>query len=244
MRKNFPVQIFILISLTNHLGGATKLKWVQNDYMLRTSLPLYPSSKRRRKARTHLLTVRRFQYHYAFFLVSFGVIMALLVGGGTLYLLNHNYHLLMKSELINAPRIVDNLDRERKLANEMIVGAFVGFIIFLGLLGIKFSHAIVVPIYLIQEKMRQLCRGDTMEASVRIRASDEFQEFAETYNYLVESLRVQIQLDVQRLLQLKPDEKNRDATHIWQCMLHEKNSQLSGTEFSSTDPTAFERHVS
>ena len=212
--------------------------------MLRMNVPHRPSSKRRRKARTQLLTVRRFQYQYALFLVSFGVIMSVLVGGATLYLLNHNYHLMMKTELITAPRLVDNLDRERRLANEMVVGAYIGFVIFLGIVGIKFSHAIAVPVYLIQEKMRQLCRGDTLDATVRIRATDEFQELAETYNYMVQSLRAQIHMDIQRLLQLKPDEKNRDATHLWQCMLHEKNSQLNGTEFSSTDPTASERHVS
>ena len=212
--------------------------------MLRMNVPLRPSPKRRRKARTTMITVRRFQYHYALFLVSFGLIMALLVGGGTLYLINHNYHLLTKTELITAPRAVDSLDRERKLANEMIVGAYFGFVFFLGLLGVKFSHSIVVPIYLIQERMRQLCRGDMLDATVRIRATDEFQEFAETYNYMVESMKTQIRLDIQRLWELKPDEKNRDAMHTWQCMLHEKESQLSGTEFSSTDPTAVERHVS
>jgi hypothetical protein len=213
--------------------------------MLRNPQAYRPISKKQRRAvRTQMLTVRRFQYYYALFLVTFGAIMSLVVGGITLYILNHNYELLAKAQLLTAPRLVDNLLHEQRLANEVIVGSYVAFVAFLGFVGVKFSHSIAVPVYLIQEKMRDICRGDLTNANVRIRKTDEFQEFAETYNYLVDVLKSQAKSDVERLLQLKPDHHNRDAVHSWQLMLHEKNAQLNGNEFSSTDPADVSRHAS
>jgi len=203
-----------------------------------------PSSKKRRKKRSEILTVRRFQYHYALFLVSLGLIMSIVSGGITFYLLNHNYHLFMSAGLLTSPRVVDNLMNEMKLANETLAGVYIGFVNFLAIVGVKVSHSMVVPIYLIQEKIRQISRGELVESTVRIRQSDEFQEFAEVFNYMVESLKAQTRNDIQRLWQLKPDPHNRDAVHAWQLMLHEKESQLNGTEFSSTDPTAVSRPAS
>jgi methyl-accepting chemotaxis protein len=186
-----------------------------------------------------MLTVRRFQYKYAIFLTYFSVIMSVIIGGITLYLLNHNYNLLIRTELVAAPQIVNNIYHELKLANEFIVGAYIGFIIFMAVVGIKFSHSIVVPIFLIQEKMRSVCRGEMFEAQVRIRHTDQFQEFAETYNYMIESLKAQLKADIERLKQIKPNEQNRDAIHIWQTLISEKEAQLSDpTTYASTSPPA------
>jgi len=183
---------------------------------------------RRKQVRTQMLTVRRFQYKYAFYLTYFSIIMSAIIGGITLYLLNHNYNLLVRAELVAAPHVVDNIFHELKLANEFIIGAYIGFILFMGMAGIKFSHSIIVPIFLIQEKMRSVCRGEMFDAQVRIRHSDQFQEFAETYNYMIQGLQAQLRSDIDKLKQLKPIEQNRDATHVWQTLINEKESQLSG----------------
>ncbi|MDZ4678071.1 MAG: hypothetical protein SGI74_11265 [Oligoflexia bacterium] len=188
--------------------------------------------------------MRRFQYRYAVFLASFGAALAIIIGGLTLYLLNHNYDLFMKAELLTAPQLVDNLGRELKLANEILVTALIGFILVMGGIGVRFSHRIVVPIYLIQEKMREICRGNFFSAKVSIRKNDEFQEFAETYNYLVESMRTQLKSDLLRLEKLKPDEHNRDAVHTWECLVREKEAQLNGQDSAAPDPTASSRHAS
>ena len=70
--------------------------------MIRTGFNPHPNT-RRKQIRTQMLTVRRFQYKYAFYLTYFSVIMSLIIGGITLYLLNHNYHLLVRAELVAAP---------------------------------------------------------------------------------------------------------------------------------------------
>jgi hypothetical protein len=198
---------------------------------------------RRKQIRTQMLTVRRFQYKYAFYLTYFSVIMSVIIGGITLYLLNHNYHLLVRAELVAAPHVVDNIFHELKLANEFIIGAYIGFIFFMGLVGVKFSHSIIVPIFLIQEKMRSVCRGEMYDAQVRIRQSDQFQEFAETYNYMIQALQAQLRSDIEKLKQLKPADQNRDAVHIWQIMIDEKQAQLNVSS-SESGPAPVLRHVS
>jgi hypothetical protein len=198
---------------------------------------------RRKQVRTQMLTVRRFQYKYAFYLTYFSVIMSVIIGGITLYLLNHNYHLLVRAELVAAPHVVDNIFHELKLANEFIIGAYIGFIIFMGMVGVKFSHSIIVPIFLIQEKIRSVCRGEMYDAQVRIRHSDQFQEFAETYNYMIQALQAQLRSDIEKLKQLKPSDQNRDAVHVWQTLIDEKEAQLN-VNSSGSGPTPVLRHVS
>jgi hypothetical protein len=205
--------------------------------------PRQAPTRKEKRWRTQMVIVRRFQYRYAVFLASFGAAIALSVGGLTLYLLNHNYNLFVKAELLTAPQLVDNLGRELKLANEILVTSLFGFILIMAGIGIRFSHRIVVPVYLIQEKMREICRGGFHNAKVVIRKNDEFQEFAETYNYLVDSLRTQLKSDLVRLEKLKPDEHNRDAVHTWECLVREKEAQLTG-DSSSPDPTVSSHRAS
>jgi hypothetical protein len=203
-----------------------------------------PPQNRRKQIRTQMLTVRRFQYKYAFFLTYFSVIMSVIIGGITLYLLNHNYHLLVRAELVAEPQVVDNIYHELKLANEFIIGAYIGFIIFMAMVGVKFSHSIIVPIFLIQEKIRSVCRGEMYDAQVRIRHSDQFQEFAETYNYMIEALKAQLRADIDRLKQIKPNEQNRDAVHLWQTLIEEKQSQLNENSISASDRAHALHHAS
>jgi len=208
-------------------------------------MSIQPQPRNRRQWRTQFIIVRRFQYKYAFFLAAAGFFASLVVGGIILVTLNNNFEILLKTQLLSAPKMVDNMYREFKLTNLFIVSTLVSFVIFLGMIGIKFSHRIVVPIYLIQEKMKEICRGNLKKAKVNIRKSDEFQEFGETYNYLVDSLKTQIQRDLERLQKIKPDEHNRDAVLIWQTMMAEKELQLTGDPSNaSPDPADVSRHAS
>jgi nitrogen fixation/metabolism regulation signal transduction histidine kinase len=151
---------------------------------------------------------------------------------------------MAKAQLLTSPRMVDNLYRELKLANEILLLTYIGFVAFLALVGLRFSQRLVVPVLLIQEKMRDVSRGDLVQASVSIRKTDEFQELCETYNYMVESLRIQIKNDLARLQKLKPDDHNRDAVHTWQLLIDEKRAQLSGSGPSSPDQAPVSRHAS
>jgi methyl-accepting chemotaxis protein len=207
--------------------------------------PTKPSlEKKRKRRRSQVIAVRQFQFRYAIFLGSFGLVLSVLAGGVTFYLLNHNYQLMAKAQLLTSPRMVDNLYRELKLANEILLLIYIGFVAFLALVGLRFSQRLVVPVLLIQEKMREVSRGDLVQAAVSIRKTDEFQELCETYNYMVESLRIQIKNDLARLQKLKPDDHNRDAVHTWQLLIDEKRSQLTGSSLSSPDQAPVSRHAS
>ena len=125
-------------------------------------------------------------------------------------------------------------------------------IVFLFFAGMKITHKIVAPLLIIQHHMRELARGNLQRARVRLRKTDEFLDFAESFNYLVAAIQKQTEWDLKRLENLKPDERNRDAFHLWEQMLNEKKSQLGlgvpdDTEISTAggpvpDPSA--RHAS
>lgn len=205
----------------------------------RGPIPIRP----RKRARSNWFVLRDYQMRYGFFFGFFGIIGGGVIGGLSFFLLNNNYGLLVKTALLTRPEMVENLERELQLANMALGLSTVGFIVFMALLGAKFSHRIVVPIFLIQEKMREICRGNVKDVTLKLRQTDEFQEFGETYNYLVESLRAQLQRDLDRIEKLKPDWHNRDAVHIWETIQKEKRAQLNGND-GELDPAPSSAHAS
>lgn len=181
-----------------------------------------------------MLIIQKSQYKHAVYLFRFGMIFGVILTAFCLYLLNTNYFMFKNALLVHAPKIVGNLNAELKLANELIIAALVIYGIFMAFLGLQLSHRVVVPIYLIQEKLKAICRGDLKNANLTIRKTDDFQEFCESYNYLVEVLKTQTKADLDRLEAMKPDPRNFDAYHVWETMVHEKKMQLGLTD-ASTD---------
>ncbi len=213
--------------------------------MIVTSRNQPPTLSRKRKRRTKLFVVQKTQYKYAMFMFRFGIGFGIFMAGVSLYLLNSNYFLFKSVLLIHAPKVIANLNTELKMANELIIGSLIAYGIFMALLGLRLSHRLVVPVFLIQEKIKGICRGDLKNANISVRKSDEFQEFCENYNYLVETMRSQLKTDLIRLESLKPDPHDRDAVHIWEKMVAEKKQQLDPNENSaSLDPIDVLRHVS
>jgi methyl-accepting chemotaxis protein len=193
--------------------------------------------EQRQKRRYKLMVVQKIQYKYAFFLLRFGLVFGFILAGVCLYLLNSNYFMFKNALLVHAPQVVSQLNSELKLGNEMIIATFLSYIVFMTLLGLRLSHRIVVPVILMQEKLKNLSRGDLKNAVLKIRKTDEFQEFCESYNYYVETARQQLLTDIEKLEALKPDSKNRDAVLIWEKMLKEKKEQAGINESSaSLDP--------
>ncbi len=204
--------------------------------MLRTHPTPAFASPRQKKWRTRVVSGDTFQRKYLAFFVWLGIAVALLGGGICIYLLNHNYALLIKSGHLTNPKLVDGLERELWLTNRFLFGVFGGLIVFLFFAGMKITHKIVAPLLIIQHHMRELARGNLQKARVRLRKSDEFLDFADSFNYLVAAVQKQTEWDLRRLESLKPDERNRDAYHLWEQMRNEKKSQL-GMGVAEAEPT-------
>ncbi len=186
--------------------------------------PMNFSERRKRQASQSIL--QKQQYKHAYFLTRFGIMFGVFLTGFSLYLLNSNYSLFEKTLLVYAPSVIASLTDELHIANVFLLGSFLAYCFFMALLGARISHQIVVPVFLIQEKMKMLCRGDFKNAKLSIRKSDDFQEYCETYNHMADILKTQIEIDIGRLKNIKPDPKNHDATHIWEQMLAEKQALL------------------
>ncbi len=189
------------------------------------------------------IAVRRLQYRYGNTLATLGVVLTFMTAGLTLYLLNHNYRQFANAELLKAPKMVDHLYRELKLANEILVITFLGFIGFMWIWGTRISRRIIVPVFQVKEKMDKIIEGKLFEADVKNRPWHEFQELSDAHNDMVRYLREQLQRDISHLQELNPGDGNRHALHIWKQMLSEKTLQLSG-ESVSTDPSDVSRHAS
>lgn len=196
-----------------------------------------------RKMRTKHMLIQRYQYKYAIFLMKFGLVFGVLLTGVALYFLNANYFMFKNTLLVYAPKVIKSLNLELKLANELIITSLFIYTIFLGWLGLKLSQKLITPIMLIQEKIKGLSRGSLKDAKIDLRKTDEFQDFCDSYNYLVDTLRSQIEVDLASLDKLKPDPKNKDATYIWEQMVEEKKQQLNGVS-ARPGQSVFERRAS
>ncbi|MBK9294542.1 MAG: hypothetical protein IPM57_08870 [Oligoflexia bacterium] len=213
--------------------------------MIRT--PQHSQLLYQRKMRTKHLLIQRFQYKYALFLMRFGLVFGLLLTGVSIYFLNTNYFMFKNTLLLHAPKVIKALNVELKLANEFIFASFMVYLVFLGWLGLKLSQKLVTPIMLIQEKIKGISRGNLKDAKIELRKDDEFQDFCDSYNYMVEILKTQVETDLIALEKLKPDPKNKDATYTWEKMVEEKNLQLGKLNLETSaqpDQAPSARHAS
>jgi methyl-accepting chemotaxis protein len=176
--------------------------------------------------RTPLL-LRDFRRRY-FRVVIFSTFAALLIIGGSSYVIHlHNYSIFSEIALNHAPQLIENLERERIWSNIFLLGSTGGLIAAAWIMLHRLTNRVLIPIWLLQNHLRRLTRGDMSQRQIRIRAGDEFQELIDTYNYFYSSLQLQVKKDLTMLETLPVDEKNRDAQRSLLSMIDEKRAQIS-----------------
>ena len=84
------------------------------------------------------------------------------------------------------------------------VFTFVGVtVVLLAAFGLYFSHRIAGPIYKINKFLTELTRDGNIDATLKLRKSDQFREVADTINLLLERLRGQREEQVVALNKLR-----------------------------------------
>lgn len=195
--------------------------------MIRMPSPHGYHLKDRRKRHKALFNLQKQHYAYARFMTGIAIGFGALVTGFCYFLLNNNYTLFENAFLIFAPEVVKGLNTELHLANLLLLGAFMTYVFMMAFLGLKISHKLIVPIYLIQEKMLAIARGDLSHSKLIIRKDDDFQEYCETFNHMAEGLKQRALKDILDLEKLRPDPKNHDAVQVWESLLEEKRAWIS-----------------
>jgi methyl-accepting chemotaxis protein len=199
--------------------------------------------------RLNFVINEKFQWRYTSYLVTSVFFAAVITGGVTGYFLNQNYSIFNKLAYFHAPDILPQLEREQIWINSFLV-AFVLTIILTSLyFGLRMTSRIAGPMFVLRRHLRQLSNGMFFQAQIRTRDSDEFRELIETYNYFYQSMRAQIQRDINVLTRamVESDDKARDI--VLSGLLKEKQTQLNpsksliGTSALS-GPNSDSRHAS
>jgi len=148
-----------------------------------------------RRRRTQYLVAKGFQIRFSLFLVVVGLAISAIVGFILYGMLIKTQSLLIGTGITTSPDVIDYLTSQRSAYLYSLLGIFVCVISALMIFGIFVSHRLAGPIFAISRKMNELCHGN-FNATLELRAADEFQELKEVYNTLVRALQNQVKSEL------------------------------------------------
>lgn len=182
---------------------------------------------------THNLD-RRFQARYASIAVVGALAGCLLSVAPVYHYIQQNYAVFSEIAEKFAPPLIENLDRERIWVSALLILGFLGLTLFFIFLGLRVTHRIVGPVWVLRNHIRRLARGQWSIPPVKIRESDEFHDLIETYNYFYEAFRANLFRELELLKQMKVSRDDKTSFHAWRTLIEEKNKQLNINPLSAS----------
>jgi hypothetical protein len=185
-----------------------------------------PASQKPRRV-ISILIDRSFQMKYASL-----VLIASLIGMGVMalpvfYFVRQNYEIFVRLAYLTAPQLVLQLEREQLWLTGVLILSSSATFTFFAVFSLRLTGRVVAPMKIVRNHLRRMTRGHWSMPAVRIRESDEFQDFVESYNYFYESFRAQILRDLDILKQIKVDPRDTQSVRLWHQMIEERCLQLN-----------------
>ncbi|MFH1016752.1 MAG: hypothetical protein V1798_01060 [Pseudomonadota bacterium] len=144
---------------------------------------------RRRKLRNYLFLDKKLQWNFALLLAIVGVINAAYFSALVYFYSRETFYRM--AGYIPEYLLTDDLLRQSyKLFLTTVVFTTVGEAIFIGLLGLFFSHRIAGPLYAMSQKLQAISRG-AIPQQVRLRKNDLLITFGEKLNEAISVLGTQ-----------------------------------------------------
>lgn len=145
------------------------------------------------------------------------------------YFWNENYKIFIDLAYMQAPTLVEHLQRENTYIHLLLIIIPISSGLFFYIMGTKITSKVIAPVKLIKNHLYNLARGRWHIRPLKIRDDDEFQELVDIYNYFYKSFQNNIEKDLERIKRLNVDPADRDAYKAWQQLMQEKLCQLNKT---------------
>lgn len=169
---------------------------------------------------------KHFQIKYTLILVvltALGLSLALLP---VYYFFYQNYEAFSNLAYGDSIRLLDYIEREKKWIHILFFSVFIGFLIFVSILGFRITSQIVRPIQTLYSHLESLAKEKWSKPEILIDEKEEFYAFIETYNFFLSSYQEMLKRDLKNLKSLKISPKDSKSLFLLQKMIHEKESKL------------------
>lgn len=182
------------------------------------------SSRFKRRREHHIM--RGFQWKYTF--VILGIVVLALAGTLTplYYFLNQNFNLFIQLAYDHAPQVLDHLEREQRWLLSFGAGAIIAVIFFCLHFGLRASERVARPIWVLENRLKQLSRGNFQAQDIHVRGSDEFHELVEAFNYFQRSMKSATEWELEKLQLLFTKMNDPDAKKLLKDLANRKEAQL------------------
>lgn len=142
-------------------------------------------SKKNRRISNFLINPK-YQFKYIFWLGLTGISLVLLYSGLFYFYMKENYAILVElSPMEDSAK--QQLYRELNQIIMLLAGISFVFLLIVSVLGVIMSHRTAGPLYHFKRIFNQIKDGD-MNARVRLRPKDDFQDVAATFNSMVDAI--------------------------------------------------------
>jgi hypothetical protein len=178
------------------------------------------------KKRTILLVEREFQTKYLIIFTLNCFLGIVLFLSPVFFYVNENYSIFLDQAYSLAPTIIDNLEKEQLWVNGILISCILGFVIFISILTLKATSNIVGPIYALKRHMEHLTKGKWNKGNLKVRDTDEFKDFIDSYNFLYKKLVKDSEQDLLALQSLDIDNLDPISKQTIQQIIAKKKNQL------------------
>lgn len=182
------------------------------------------------KARRKLILHKAFQYKYLQILVGSLALGLLAFVVPAIFFINQNYKIFTQMAFNMAPQIVDQLLKEENWIYFLFAVSCICLLSFFTYIVLRMTSKLVGPLMAVDRHMKKVIHGDFSMSGLKMRQDDELKDILKTYDHLYQSLRHQIQQDINTLKKLHIEPSDRESYTQWKNMISRKEKQIGNME--------------
>ena len=163
-------------------------------------------------------------------LVSIAVFGMILVLLPLYYFFHQNYQIFSDLSYGNSSHLLQYVEQEKRWIHMLFFSAFVGFLVFVFLLGLRMTSQVVSPMKMLKSHLEKLANNEWAKVSLPVKYNEEFYDTIEAYNSFLSSYRLSLERDLHYLKLIKEKVKDPKFEFLLKKMIEEKKALLKGRE--------------
>lgn len=170
------------------------------------------------------------QFRYAPPFVFAGLISSLLFIGPAWYFTSENFSIFQKIAYDTDPHLISYLEREIVWLSFFLIAALVINVCFNLYTSFRLTKSVMDPLSKLERHMYQVIQGNWDDLPEFSWQDKEMENFANTYFYFFETLRLDAEEELRTLQQLTIDPDNKPAAANLESLIKIKKAQLGYTK--------------
>ena len=170
---------------------------------------------------------KRFQTRYVTLLTGSLFFSTCLFVVTAFYFTQENYQLFKSLAFDVQPSLVRHIERESQWLLILLVLSLAATCFSAYRISVRMTSHLIEPLVEMERHMRQLVAGRWEQTHFRFSESADFKDLSMTYDYLLHMLKSLTEQELEMMLRMRLDPREKETVHIWIELINQKRSRLN-----------------